>query len=87
MKKPINKIAVLLWVLAAAVLVGGMTVMSIELPRAWGIAREASEFGTAVEVTLSSIKVTVVNAAFLFAAGYLIELLDQIRWNTRPPQG
>ena len=83
MKKSVNRFAVLLWALAAAVLVGGMTVMAIELPRTWGITREASEFGTAVEIILSSIKVTLVNAALLFAAGYVIELLDQIRWNTR----
>jgi hypothetical protein len=81
MKKPINKFAVGLWVVAVIVLIGG--VGSLETMRE-ALRYTEAQGGTIFEVAGSSWRIIVgslLPAAQLAAFGVIIELIDQIRWN------
>jgi hypothetical protein len=78
MKKPVNKVALALWILAVLFVAG-------ELWSLDGMFQSAAKFqqdqiyliGGSVERVVQSIVAT---TAMLTALGALIELVDQIRW-------
>ncbi|HTT85679.1 MAG TPA: hypothetical protein VMF67_19550 [Rhizomicrobium sp.] len=78
MKKPINKVALALWILAVLFVVAELwtyvdmfrTVAELHEDRVYLI-------GGSIARTIQSVAGT---AAMLTAAGVLIELVDQIRW-------
>ena len=81
MKKPVNKFAVALWVLAVLVL--GSFIYSY-----FSVMRTLEQFGQpGVRLyslggdLLSFVHSGLLPAMMLAAFGYLIELVDQIRWN------
>jgi hypothetical protein len=81
MKKPINKFAVALWVLAVIVLIGGAG--SLESMRE-ALRYSVEQGGTIFQVAGSSWTIIVgslLPAAQLAAFGIIIELVDQIPWN------
>jgi hypothetical protein len=81
MKKPVNKFAVALWVLAVLVLVcevASFALMEQNLTPVW---REASETFTVVGTLWNIMRGAVSTVAQLAAFGVIIELIDQIRWN------
>ena len=87
--KPVHPFAVILWALAALSLVVVPTV-------SWFLYNNAAE--TAPDVHHASLHAALVraawvnfadglqNAAELTAAGFVIELLDTIRWTLPPPE-
>jgi hypothetical protein len=82
MKKPLNKVALALWALAALVIVGEACSLAV-LDRGMHMSEAA---GGSVYLVIGSIwnmvRSTVMSAAVLAAFGMIVELLDQIRWNT-----
>jgi hypothetical protein len=81
MKKPINKFAVALWVVAVIVLIGGVgSLVSMQ-----AMLRTTMQQGdTIYEVVGSSWRIiagSLLPAVQLAAFGVIIELIDQIRWN------
>jgi hypothetical protein len=81
MKKPINKVAVALWILAALAVVG--EVCSYLLLHKM-MAETAQHGDTVYEIVGSTwnwAKSAIVLTAQLVALGVIIELIDQIRWN------
>jgi hypothetical protein len=80
-KKPVNKVAVGLWVLAVIVLIGGAG--SLEALRE-GLGTSVEEGGKIFMVAGNPWKIIVgslLPAAQLLAFGVIIGLIDQIRWN------
>lgn len=80
MKKPINKFSVALWVLAVAILACDLAQIDTLLTSAqiwndipWGMAMDMVQklFGAALAAS-----------AQVAGLGMIIELLDQIRWNS-----
>lgn len=81
MKKPINKFAVALWVVAVIVLIGGVGALA----SMQAMLRTTMQQGdTIYEVAGSSWRIiagSLLPAVQLAAFGVIIELIDQIRWN------
>jgi hypothetical protein len=81
MKKPVNKIAVALWVLAVIVLLGEAA--SLEELREG--MRELAQKGDAIYAVAGSfwnvLRIGLLSAVQLATFGVIIELIDQIRWN------
>jgi hypothetical protein len=87
MKKPINRVAIIFWVLAVAYPIFGIasalllnalrqhTINDPMLPQ----ANAYFAFST----ILVQLRASVLNFAILAGMGYLIELADQIRWSLR----
>jgi hypothetical protein len=71
-RKPLHKVAIALWVLAAAIiLLWGWSLFDfLSMPAHAGLGQYL--FGIAA-------------AAILIALGTIVELIDQIRWNALPP--
>jgi hypothetical protein len=80
MKKPVNKFAVLLWVLAAVALIGeaGSAVATWENMQ--GLLHEAGESYLAIAAVWSAVRSAILYTGLLAASGVIIELIDQIRW-------
>ena len=75
MRKPLNWVAVAMWVLAAAVL----------LVWAFVLFRFLHSYPIQM-LNVGNTVYGVFEAAVLFALGALIEIADQVRWNTLPPE-
>jgi hypothetical protein len=80
MKKPTNRIAIGLWVLAVLVL--GTEVWVFANTYRWGPPGAVNFLGSFWQLIRSG----VVSAAALAAYGAIIELLDKIRWNALSPK-
>lgn len=84
MKKPVNKFAVALWIVAVIVFAGGVNSLLAMHEMARDMSRIAArDGGTLSEVLGGSWMMTIgslLPAAQLAAFGVLIELVDQIRW-------
>jgi hypothetical protein len=83
MKKPLNKISILLWV--AAVLVATINIAQIyfSVEGLQALYREASETHLAVRTFLAALDGTITPVAILIGLGALIEIADQIRSNSQ----
>jgi hypothetical protein len=78
MKKPVNKVALALWILAALFVVGELWSLGDMFQSAARFHQdEIYLIGGSIERIVQSIVGT---AALLTALGVLIELVDQIRW-------
>jgi hypothetical protein len=81
MKKPINRVAIALWVLAVLTLASEAA--------SWAYRRQILQEATSqpgqtyyvVGHFWPMIRASALAATLLAAFGYLIELIDQIRWN------
>jgi hypothetical protein len=86
MKKPINKFAVTLWVLAVLVL-GSFIYSYFSVMRTLEqFAQPGARLYSLGGDLLSFIHSGLLPAMVLVAFGYLIELVDQIRWNALQQQ-
>jgi hypothetical protein len=82
-KKPVNKFAVTLWVLAVVVLIG-------ELGQTISLLQSMSDAGPAAQIAGNimgrgmwfALLGSLSTPAQLAGLGVIIEILDQIRWNT-----
>ena len=91
MKKPVNRLAVIIWIVAALNAVAQFVVEP--LLHQWTVAA-APEFQRAdalVHLTLvywhlSNVRSGLVITVFLITCGAVIELLDSIRWEVRNRQ-
>jgi hypothetical protein len=79
MKKPVNKFAVALWIVAAIVLLGEIAL--VDTVRQTVAARPGV---SSFSLLWASIRVALQSASQLAALGVIIELIDQIRWNGLP---
>ena len=85
MKKPINKFAVVLWLVALAVTVGDAMYFILPQPT-FTPSASGSLLDTYYDVSYwMGIRTTIVSASIPAALGVLIELIDQIRWNALQP--
>jgi hypothetical protein len=84
-KKPVNKFAIFLWVLALIVFVGDVTSL-VQMPH---FVDEATGGSGTWKLTFNEVWLFVgkglISSAIIAAFGYLIELVDQIRWNAQHP--
>ena len=81
MKKPLNKVALALWVLAALAVIGeACSFVVLQQGIQMAAARDTVYLvgGSVWNMARSA----VMSAAALVALGMMVELLDQIRWNT-----
>jgi hypothetical protein len=81
MKKPVNKFAVGLWLLAAVVLTGGLAQLAMIISTTRAMAARGDTIyvvGHGLGAALAGLIVVPVQ---LVALGVIIEMLDQIRWN------
>jgi hypothetical protein len=78
MKKPLNKVALALWIIAALFVLGEAWSM-VDMFRTAAEMHDAQYYlvGGSISRLVQS---TVVSAAMLTGMGVLIELVDQIRW-------
>ena len=82
MKKRINKVALALWLLAGLVVIGeacsfAVLHQGIQMSEAAG-----GRFFLVAGGLWNTVRSAVLSAAMLVAFGMIVELLDQIRWNT-----
>jgi hypothetical protein len=86
MKKPMNRFAVAMWVAAAVVAV----LNAFQFQELQTITqRSAGIVGFShlpMEFILRSISGVIMPTVMLAGLGGLIEIVDQVRWNTRPKQ-
>ena len=80
MRKPVNRFAVALWIVAALVAVLNFTDVLDTLKNLSNDAQEPSAVVVSLASVLSGMLVPV---AQLVAFGAIIEILDQIRWDAR----
>jgi hypothetical protein len=84
MKKPINKFAVAMWVAAAVVAV----LNAFQFRELQALTQQSAGFvglsHLPMQFILRSISGVIMPTVLLIGLGALIEILDQIRWNTRP---
>jgi hypothetical protein len=81
MKKPINKFAVALWLFAALVVAGEAAQYLNALEYAKTLASHGDRIYMVESAPTKAIFMSLLGPAQLAAFGYLIELVDQIRWN------
>jgi len=75
MGKPLHKATIVMWVLAAAVFA------------IWAFTVIRFLFSYPIQImNVGNTVYGVFKAAVLFALGTLIEIADQVRWNTLPPE-
>jgi hypothetical protein len=82
-KKPINKVAVAIWVIAALMLASAVisvVQMQSALIQGAKLAGNEETF-LVVNSSLTMMERGIASIIMLAAFGYLIELVDQIRWN------
>jgi hypothetical protein len=81
MKKPINKVALFVWVMAAVVAVLNATELVYALETLNRIPDRSMETDVIVETTIRMLSSNIaVPATALIALGALIEIADGIRW-------
>jgi len=83
MKKPVNRFAATMWIVAVAVV--ALDIISVY--STFESLRAASQSSTTyyyVVMRLNGLVVTVAPVAMLVGLGALIEIADQIRWSMRP---
>jgi hypothetical protein len=79
MKKPLNKVAMAMWLMGSAIF----------LLWAWALLNFIDVLRTSPTphaTSFSGYVLGAVAAAILIALGTIIELVDQIRWNALPPE-
>jgi predicted cation transporter len=74
MRKPVHKVAILMWVVGAGVL----------LLWGWSLFDFLASY-PAQTVNIGGYVIGIFAAALLIGVGTIIELVDQIRWNALPP--
>lgn len=81
MKKPVNKFAVALWVLAAVVFAG----LAAQIVMAISTMRAIETHGDTLYVVFhgTGLVIALLTPVQFIALGVIIEMIDQIRWNTR----
>ncbi|HEX4159307.1 MAG TPA: hypothetical protein VHY79_12610 [Rhizomicrobium sp.] len=77
-KKPVNKVALVLWILAALFVASELWTF-IDLLQTASSLHGGETYLVGQGIT-QSVRLTFMEAANLTAAGMLIELVDQIRW-------
>ncbi|HWU26678.1 MAG TPA: hypothetical protein VN154_09780 [Rhizomicrobium sp.] len=83
MKKPINKFAVVLWVVALFALLSGVVQYATLLETARWLHEGGDRVYAFEGSALRLISISVSAAAQLAGVGVMIELFDQIRWSVR----
>ena len=83
MKKPINKIAFLMWVAAAAVALVNIMQVYNAIQAYQFMQKAPGETLFVFRGFFAAISGTITPVVMLVGFGTLIELVDQIRWNTR----
>ena len=81
MKKPINKFAVALWVLAVVVIAAEAMQFVTAVESAKQLAAQDDHLYLVAGATEKILLAGLLAAAQLSAFGVIIELIDQIRWN------
>jgi hypothetical protein len=81
MKKPLNRVAVALWILAAIVPVAEGAQYAAMIADAKSLAVRGDTIGFFTEGIVRTAFAAILPAAQLAAMGVLIDLVDQIRWN------
>jgi len=88
MKKPLNKIAIFVWLVAA---LNALAQSIIEPLLQWWLvavpeyrADNVTTHLVFLLTHLANIRVGIAATTILIALGAIIEILDQIRWNTDP---
>ena len=81
MKKPINKVALVLWVIAVLVAAAEMGSLVLLRQSMAGLASQAGETYLVVNSLWAVLRGAVLSSSQLVALGVIIELVDQIRWN------
>ena len=81
MKKPVNKFAVGLWLLAALVFVGELAQLAMIISTAKALAARGDTIYVVGHGLGAALAVLTVVPVHLVALGVIIEMLDQIRWN------
>ncbi len=88
MGKPLNRIALFIWIVAGLVALSQIIAEPIlhhmTLEEAPEFMRPDARLSP-IFWHLSAIRSGVVTATLLIAAGAVVELIDQIRWNALPP--
>lgn len=86
MKKPLNWVTIILWVLAVAI----PTLEAIDVVflnglrvEAMGPALHKAETYWFISSVVTQVRVAIMNIAVLGGLGYLIEIADQVRWEWR----
>jgi hypothetical protein len=81
MKKPINRVAIMLWVLAVLTLASEAASLAYMRQILQEATSQPGQTYYAVGYFWPMIRGSVLAAILLAVFGYLIELIDQIRWN------
>jgi hypothetical protein len=84
MEKPLNRIALFIWIVAAFVAISQIIAEPFFHFRAYEVAPELRDPAAYYAVTMwyfAEIRSGLISAALLVGAGALVELVDQIRWN------
>jgi hypothetical protein len=89
MKKPLNKIAIFVWLVAA---LNALAQSIFEPFLQWWLmdavpayrADNATTHLVFLLTHLANIRIGIVTTTILIALGAIVEFLDQIRWNTDP---
>lgn len=82
MRKPVNPVALVNWLLAAGVLLVGLIRLVVQM------RQDLQQLGSLVPFAMSlwiDVQGVLVTPAALLALGTLVELIDQIRWNALSP--
>ena len=83
MKKPINKVALVLWVVAVLVALSDSFEIWTNFKNMKDVATEAGETYLVVETLVRGVAALVLQSALLVGLGTLIEIVDRIHWNTQ----
>jgi hypothetical protein len=85
MKKPINKVAVFIWIIAAVNIIGQAIIEPSLNSRISSVVPAYQHQNQTTELVfflthLANIRIGLVTAAILVGLGAIVELLDRIRW-------
>jgi len=83
MKKPVNKFAVVLWVVAASLLVGEAWYATATWKNTQAVFQEYGGTYFAFVTLWNTIRSAILSTGELVALGVIVELIDQIRWNAK----
>jgi len=83
MKKPVNRFAVVLWVLAGFLLVADLLSYVLVPMLTLATTNDPHMRLPVIEASWMSISASLSSCAMLAAFGYIIELIDQIRFNKK----
>jgi|HubBroStandDraft_3_1064219.scaffolds.fasta_scaffold263774_2 hypothetical protein len=86
MKKPLNRIAIVLWILAIAIpIMEAIDVVYLNGLRveAYGSVLPKAETYWLISNIATHMRLGLTNVALLAGLGYLIEIADQVRWDAR----